>query len=31
MKADLEKAKHDMLVATNAAEKARLQAIIEDL
>jgi hypothetical protein len=31
MKADLEKAEHDMLIATNAKDKARLQAIIDDL
>jgi hypothetical protein len=31
MKADLEKAQHDILISTNAKDKAKLQAIIDDL
>ena len=31
MKADLEKAEHDMLISKNAKDKARLKGIIEYL
>jgi hypothetical protein len=31
MKADLEKAEHDMLISKNAKDKARLKGIIDDL
>jgi hypothetical protein len=31
MKADLEKAQQDLLISTNAKDKARLKAMIDDL